>query len=645
MSLIRGSITNVYIAPAGTELVGDVTSGQTLIYVDDAYPFESTGVLIIGGVIRSYTAVDYEVNSITLSAGLGVAALTGDEVLVSPLGESKWAMIWSDDLDEGIRALIPFSMTAQIADGMREERDQEQVLISDETGRWEVKALDEEVPVIPGTFIESGTIGVSKIVIGDATNIVTDWTAMDLGTWSGLGGAWTIETPTVDSPNDNNSRVFRYTANNAYAQISEPEFPVIPGEIYTFGMVNRLPVATTGSGNIGLMLFFYDAAMNYIGLGSGNLDFINAAYSSPWSVSTASTTVPAGAVYGQVVLRATAGITAGQFEFDQIYVNRQVRNVRTSNTGLRIELAVAANAFQSGSDWASVAFYNGVGGWDPGLLWANYVAGSPNQSYLSLVAPYPSGSTSAAARISLSSFSDGTRKIDVFAKTLNITAATMNLDPLGTASFDFNLSGATQTYVWKNAGAERMQLNFGGGDHGAAHQLRFADSGNAVANAEIKAANLWIVAGANEDVWFGASAGGRPILQSQNNSLALFWGTTRLKAGNSADSLVDFEAFRVYANGVLLTSDIDLKKNLKPVKGAMDMLDALPVYDYTLKNKDFRDRIHTGRGVMAQDLEKVMPGAVDSLEDGSLTVDVYALLGTAIAAIKELRAEVARLKP
>jgi hypothetical protein len=174
MSTVQGFITNVWIEPAGTELVANVLATDTVLQVDDAYPFETSGTLTVNGVSASYVGVDYELNTITLSLAFGTTASIGDEVNVSPAGQRKWAMVASDDLDEGVRALVPYAMSQQVNDGMREDWEQEQVLISDEDGRWKVTQMDEEIPVITGTQFQTASEGPRMVMRQDIAGGVVE---------------------------------------------------------------------------------------------------------------------------------------------------------------------------------------------------------------------------------------------------------------------------------------------------------------------------------------------------------------------------------------------------------------------------------------------------------------------------------------
>ncbi len=158
MSIEQGRITNVVIDDAGSELTADAGIGATTLFVNDAYPFNADGGAIdLNGVIITYTECDYDAKTLTVPA-LAAAALAEDKVYVVPYGSIKIAMVDMEDGDEGVRAIVPFEHQDALDDGIRDPEDQEIVFISDETGRWEVKALDEEIPVRDGSYINPGTL-------------------------------------------------------------------------------------------------------------------------------------------------------------------------------------------------------------------------------------------------------------------------------------------------------------------------------------------------------------------------------------------------------------------------------------------------------------------------------------------------------
>ena len=100
---------------------------------------------------------------------------------------------------------------------------------------------------------------------------------------------------------------------------------------------------------------------------------------------------------------------------------------------------------------------------------------------------------------------------------------------------------------------------------------------------------------------------------------------------------------KVYAsNGTIQTSDQRLKTNIKPLERALDKVITLNgvTYNWRVKefpNKNFDSNRHVG--VLAQELEAVLPEAVETGEDGYKSVNYSNITPLLIEAIKELKAE------
>jgi hypothetical protein len=87
------------------------------------------------------------------------------------------------------------------------------------------------------------------------------------------------------------------------------------------------------------------------------------------------------------------------------------------------------------------------------------------------------------------------------------------------------------------------------------------------------------------------------------------------------------------------SSDENLKKDIAVVGGALDKLFQLRGVEFTWKENDVRSA-----GVIAQDVEKVLPQAVNTTEKGYKTVQYDALHAVLIEAVKELTARVKELE-
>lgn len=92
---------------------------------------------------------------------------------------------------------------------------------------------------------------------------------------------------------------------------------------------------------------------------------------------------------------------------------------------------------------------------------------------------------------------------------------------------------------------------------------------------------------------------------------------------------------------IAAASDKSLKEDVRPLDSA-ELLDALTGYKYKYKNKS--DGIGEQVGVMAQDLQKVAPHAVEPREDGKLEIDYGKMGGTILAALADLNKRIKDLE-
>ena len=92
------------------------------------------------------------------------------------------------------------------------------------------------------------------------------------------------------------------------------------------------------------------------------------------------------------------------------------------------------------------------------------------------------------------------------------------------------------------------------------------------------------------------------------------------------------------------TSDARLKTDLNKIPNALDKVSKLNGYTFNWKQESGKDQTVREAGVIAQEIETVLPEAVKTREDGYKGVDYEKLVPLLIEAIKDLRAEVELLK-
>ncbi|UPW35688.1 tail fibers protein [Cronobacter phage Dev_CS701] len=95
----------------------------------------------------------------------------------------------------------------------------------------------------------------------------------------------------------------------------------------------------------------------------------------------------------------------------------------------------------------------------------------------------------------------------------------------------------------------------------------------------------------------------------------------------------------VNANDVYIRSDIRLKSNLVELKDSLSKIEHLKGYIYDKQSKDADDIVyHRESGLIAQDVEKVLPEAVrEDIDTGMLTISPSGINALLVNAINELR--------
>ena len=144
-------------------------------------------------------------------------------------------------------------------------------------------------------------------------------------------------------------------------------------------------------------------------------------------------------------------------------------------------------------------------------------------------------------------------------------------------------------------------------------------------------------------------------MSGKTNSMLLPTGTTGQRPTatngmlryNSTTNLFEFYQNSAWVNYTTV-SDARLKTNVKPVQGALGVIDKMkPVYFNWDKNNPRAvglgdDRRHVG--FLAQDLEKVLPEVVTVGGDSYRSVEYGQIVAVAVGAIKELKASNAELR-
>jgi hypothetical protein len=96
------------------------------------------------------------------------------------------------------------------------------------------------------------------------------------------------------------------------------------------------------------------------------------------------------------------------------------------------------------------------------------------------------------------------------------------------------------------------------------------------------------------------------------------------------------------------TSDIRFKENINPIPNALDKLNKIGGYTFDWKTEEELVSLHGFKGhdvgVIAQEIELVIPEAVQTRESGMKAVQYDKIIPLLIEAIKELQKEIKELK-
>jgi hypothetical protein len=157
--------------------------------------------------------------------------------------------------------------------------------------------------------------------------------------------------------------------------------------------------------------------------------------------------------------------------------------------------------------------------------------------------------------------------------------------------------------------------------------------------------SLLTVAGTSDLAWSAATSklqisrsGAVARLQnyesgSASTNLALQWEGGNVGIGTTAPSEKLHVSGNILATGnITAYSDRNLKENIEPILNAVEKVQQLNGVTYN--RNDLEDTTKRYAGIIAQDLQAVLPEAVEG--DSILRVDYNATIGLLIEAIKEL---------
>jgi hypothetical protein len=134
---------------------------------------------------------------------------------------------------------------------------------------------------------------------------------------------------------------------------------------------------------------------------------------------------------------------------------------------------------------------------------------------------------------------------------------------------------------------------------------------------------------------------------SSASPLMILTGSGNVGIGTTAPTQKLDVSGTIASNGVALTSDARFKKNLLPIATPLDKVLGLNGHSYEWKTDEYKEKnFPNGRhyGVIAQEIEKVLPEVVNTDAKGEKSVAYTEIIPVLIEAIKEQQKEIEELK-
>jgi len=304
-----------------------------------------------------------------------------------------------------------------------------------------------------------------------------------------------------------------------------------------------------------------------------------------------------------------------------ININGSAVSANTANSATNATESVNALWIRSGqtTGGTQLGFNNSTNSGQPGVVWGLANSGS------TVATMYNPLNFTVAAATTANSANSAT----LAAKASTLAQAGGN----GTAmTFSYAGNSGTPAWVWGNNG------------DGVTMQV-WNPANFAVASA---ASVPWTGVTGKPTIIYGTvdtwqtSTDGANRLRFNSGGSTVFGTDSTFEWHNVSDATalsLDSAGNLTATGNVTAYSDRNLKENVVLITNALDKVDALNGVTYTRK-----DDGRAGTGLIAQDVQAVLPEAVQENENGMLSLAYGNLAGLMVEAIKELRAEVESLK-
>jgi trimeric autotransporter adhesin len=127
-----------------------------------------------------------------------------------------------------------------------------------------------------------------------------------------------------------------------------------------------------------------------------------------------------------------------------------------------------------------------------------------------------------------------------------------------------------------------------------------------------------------------------------------FTGTNAGQIGASFTGTLTLDvAGGARATGFYASSDKKFKKDIKPIDNSLDKIMALQGKTYNWRKEEFKDKNFSNElqyGLLAQEVQKVIPSLVIQSENGDLAMNYIGLIPVLIEAMKEQQTQINELK-
>jgi len=202
--------------------------------------------------------------------------------------------------------------------------------------------------------------------------------------------------------------------------------------------------------------------------------------------------------------------------------------------------------------------------------------------------------------------------------------------------------GDSNTYMQFHA-ADQWRVVTGGAERLEVNNTQVTVAGNMVVSGTLSvrtaidlADNDILRFGSSDDVEFFCN--GSHMYMDLNAGIGNFYIRDTTTTRFTFDDAGHFTA----TGNITAYSDIRLKEDIKPIEDAVSKVQQLTGNTYT--RNDLKDPDRRYGGVIAQEVEVVLPEAVSESEDGTKTVDYNAMIALLVESVKELKSEVDDLK-